>query len=171
MQSCLFVGQPARRRCDPPPTSPACFCLSSASLQGPTTCKYNRTGSGGHYQQDAAWFAAVGADYVKMDNCHAPAEAPPVYYGNMSAYLNATGRPMWFAACEWGYDDPWFWAPAVTQSYRSGPDHLPIWSFNDGIGGQGVLDIIEQQAAVNNYSAPFGWSDPDFLETGTGLLR
>ena len=81
-----------------------------------------------------------------MDNCGHPSTAPPVYYGNFSAYLNATGKPIWLATCEWGEDNPAAWAPAIAQSFRSGPDHLPLWSFNLTNGGQGVLDIINTMA-------------------------
>lgn len=33
-----------------------------------------------------------------------------------------------------------------------------------------MLDIINHVATISNASGPWGWSDPDFLETGTGLL-
>jgi len=104
-----------------------------------------------------------------MDNCDHPDLPPPVYYGNFSAYLNATGKPMWFATCEWGEDDPSQWAPAIAQSFRSGPDHLPLWSFNLTNGGQGVIDIINTMAEINQQK-PYGWSDPDFSEMDSGLL-
>ena len=69
---------------------------------GDRTCKFNRTGSGGHEAADAQTFANWNIDYVKEDNCGHPNEDPLVYYGNMSHALNATGHPMWFATCNWG---------------------------------------------------------------------
>ena len=106
---------------------------------------------------------------VQMDNCGHPSSPPPVYYGNFSAYLNATGKPIWLATCEWGEDNPASWAPSMAQSFRSGPDHLPLWSFNLTNGGQGVLDIINTMALIGNETAPFAWNDPDFLEGGEVL--
>lgn len=140
--------------------------LGLYTCAGPTTCKYGRTGSGGHYEQDAKWFAANKVDYVKMDNCHHPSTPPPVYYGNFSAYLNATGTPTWFATCEWGEDAVWTWGGKIAQSFRVDYDHLPFWSFEINGQGQGVVQVTERMAAVNNYSAPYGWADPDFLMTG-----
>lgn len=139
---------------------------------GERTCKFNRTGSGGHYAQDAQWFASMNVDMVKMDNCGAPKEPPAVYFGNFSAALNATGHPMWFSVCEWGLDAPWEWAPAIAQSYRSGPDHLPFWSYDDHSfsSGQGIVEVISHQAAVNSFSGPFAWSDADFLEGFVALV-
>lgn len=43
------------------------------------------------------------------------------------------------------------WASTIAQSYRAGPDHLPLWSLpNPGnqYGGQGVIDIINHFAQV-----------------------
>ena len=36
-------------------------------------------------------------------------------YGNMSAALNATGRPMLFSLCSWGEEDVWEWGADVAQ--------------------------------------------------------
>jgi len=77
------------------------------------------------------------------------------------------GAPIFFAICEWGDDAPETWAPAIAQSYRAGPDHLPFWSWpNTGGVGQGVIDVINNMATVNLASRPYAWADPDFLETG-----
>jgi hypothetical protein len=96
------------------------------------------------------------------------------------------------ALCEWGNDAPWSgWGAAIAQvsrtiglgtgsklelklglfvlmqSYRMTMDHLPFWSFDSKKNGpQGVIDIINAVAAVNNYSVPYGYGDPDFLELG-----
>ena len=217
--------------------------LGLYTCAGERTCKGNRTGSGGHYEEDAKRFARHNVDYIKVrlrsfsrsrarvaatsprsgrdaavaeapfaadsvgvpggglsvacipahicttpvapllsapplhpppthqpaaqvDNCNHPDAPPPVYYGNFSAYLNATGKPMWLATCEWGEDNPAAWAPAIAQSFRSGPDHLPLWQFNFTNGGQGVVDIIETMASIGAETGPFAWNDPDFLEGG-----
>jgi alpha-galactosidase len=154
--------------------------LGLYTCAGERTCKYNRTGSGGHQQADANTFASWTVDYVKEDNCGAPNSPPWVYYGNMSTALNETGRPMWLATCNWGevtagtaavarcgsskklvltplQQNPWLWAPSIAQSYRAGPDHLPLWDFPGSLNGQGVINIIEHFADINNYTEPYGW--------------
>ena len=35
-------------------------------------------------------------------------------YATMSAALNATGRPILFAMCEWGVSSPWLYAQNVS---------------------------------------------------------
>lgn len=40
--------------------------LGLYTCAGARTCKFNRTGSGGHYEQDANWFAAHHVDLVKV---------------------------------------------------------------------------------------------------------
>lgn len=143
--------------------------LGLYTCAGEKTCKFNRTGSLYHEAADAATFASWNIDYVKEDNCGHPDAPPQDYYGNMSRALNATGHEMWFALCDWGEGNPWLWASTIAQSYRAGPDHLPLWSLpNPGnqYGGQGVIDIINHFAQVNNYSTTYGWADPDFLMTG-----
>lgn len=143
--------------------------LGLYTCSGAQTCKNNRTGSGGHEAADAATFASWEVDYIKEDNCFHPDQSPWIYYGNMSAALNATGRPMWFATCNWGEDSPWLWAPSIAQSYRAGPDHLPLWDFPGQLDGQGVINIVNHFADINNYSQPYGWPDSDFLMTGLVL--
>jgi alpha-galactosidase len=89
---------------------------------GSEACKNHRLGSGGHFQQDADWYAANNIDLLKADYCHSdPALTPQQTYSNFSAALNATGKPIYFATCEWGEDSPQEWAPAIAQSYRATP--------------------------------------------------
>jgi alpha-galactosidase len=138
---------------------------------GETTCRGGRPGSWPHYQQDAWTYAHWGIDYVKMDWCHHPwnytAEA---LYGMMRDALNKTGRPMFFSVCEWGLYEPWTWGMKTANSWRVGPDHLPLW-WTPPLGqdpgqGQGTANVIEHMAGLSSYAAPGGWNDPDFLMTG-----
>jgi alpha-galactosidase len=91
-------------------------------------------------------------------------------YGMMRDALNATGRPMFFAACEWGLDEPWEWGMETANSWRVGPDHLPLWwtpaTSQDPGQGQGTYNIIEHMAGLSSFAGPGGWNDPDFLMTG-----
>lgn len=66
----------------------------------------------GHEKEDAAIFAAWGVDYLKYDNCNAPAsDNVQERYRAMSRALEGTG--ITFAMCSWGVGDPWLWADQV----------------------------------------------------------
>ena len=59
-------------------------------------------GSGGHWEQDAAFFAAQGAEYLKVDFCGAPqtfGDAELAAWGDVAAALNATGKPIYLSIC------------------------------------------------------------------------
>lgn len=140
---------------------------------GTQTCKKNRPGSYGHYDQDAKTFASWGVDMVKADNCHHPSsgETTQELFTQFSKSLNATGHPMLFAMCEWGNDEVWNWGPGISQMYRIQMDHIPFFHWPataNGAGyGCGTAEIIEWMADLHpsKYVAPNQWMDPDFLET------
>ena len=140
---------------------------------GMKTCKGDRPGSFGHYEQDAKTLAGWGVDLVKMDHCGYPPgnHTDKELYGNMSAALNATGRPMTFSLCSWGEASVWEWGAGVAQMYRIAMDHLPFFnlpSMAAGQGlGQGTIQVAEWMAVLQPslWSRPFGWMDPDFLMT------
>lgn len=132
---------------------------------GSHTCVGGRPGSGGvnqtHWKKDADVFAEWGVDWVKQDNCNTNGMGKPEdYYKNMSTALNSTGRPMCFAMCEWGKDEPWKWGGAIAQSWRMSGDHIGTWA--------STKDIVRQSAAIpaENSGRPYGWNDMDMLETG-----
>jgi len=77
---------------------------------------------------DAQTYASWGVDYVKMDWCAHPGDhTAQQLYTMMSQSLNKTGHPFVFSICEWGHDAPWEWAPPISNLWRSGPDHIPLW--------------------------------------------
>lgn len=131
---------------------------------GEYTCVGHRPGSGGpnpHWQKDADVFAEWGVDWVKQDNCNTNGMGrPEIYFKNMSDALNATGRPICFAMCEWGVDSPWEWGYEMAQSWRATGDHTGVWS--------STKQIISQSAAIpaKHSGKPYGWNDLDMLETG-----
>jgi hypothetical protein len=49
----------------------------------------------------------------------------------------------------------------VGNSWRVGPDHLPVWwtpPFQQDPGqGQGTANIIEHMAGLSSYAGPGGW--------------
>jgi len=132
---------------------------------GVYTCRDKRPGSWGHYEQDAYTWANWGIDYVKMDYCNRPPYPPQKLYAMMRDALNKTGRHMFFCMCEWGREDPWLWGDTVSNSWRVGPDHIPLWwtpiTDQDPGQGQGTSNIIEHMANKSKYAGPGGWNDPD----------
>jgi len=142
---------------------------------GEKTCRGGRPVSWPHYAQDAMTFASWGVDYVKMDWCgHPGGFSAPQLYGMMRDALNKTGRPMFFAACSWGLDNVWEWGMKTANSWRVGPDHIPLWwtweTDQDPGQGQGTGNIIQHMAGLSSYAGPGGWNDPDFLMTGSTMI-
>ena len=90
----------------------------------PITCL--AAGSRDHEEKDAEAFADWGIDFLKYDNCWAPASDWVIdRYTAMSRALNKTGRPIVYSMCDWGVGDPWLWAPKVTLLHN-----LLIWRFS-----------------------------------------
>ncbi|KAL4435858.1 hypothetical protein ABPG77_000620 [Micractinium sp. CCAP 211/92] len=120
-------------------------------------------GSRGYEEVDAQTFAEWGVDYLKYDNCFAPASDWIIdRYVAMRDALNKTGRPVVYSLCEWGVADPWLWAPEVGNSYRTTEDIEPTWS--------SILKILDYSTGLARFAGPGSWLDPDMLEVGNGLL-
>ncbi len=80
---------------------------------GSKTC-LGLPGSRGNEELDAQYFADLGVDFLKYDNCYAPASDWIVdRYSAMRDALNRTGRPILFSMCNLGAGDPWKWAQKV----------------------------------------------------------
>jgi len=141
---------------------------------GTKTCRDDRPGSWGHFEQDAATFARWGIDMVKMDYCDRPPVPTPKLYAMMRDALNETGHKFLFNICEWGREKVWEWGMNTSNTWRVGPDHLPLWwtpeTDQDPGQGQGTANIIQHMAGLSKYAAPGGWNDPDFLMTGEWWL-
>jgi hypothetical protein len=77
-----------------------------------------------HYEEeDAQSFAAWQVDFLKYDNCWAPASDWVVdRYVAMRDALNRTGRPIYYSMCDWGVGDPWLWASKVGKVPSFGAD-------------------------------------------------
>jgi alpha-galactosidase len=146
------------------------------SSPGPTTCaKYE--GSYGHVEQDAETYAAWGIDYLKYDLCGfrkiMEQEAPNDHtkqmqmmkdaYVQMHKALLATGRPILYSLCQYGWDAVWEWGPSVGgNTWRTTGDIDPTWDRMTLIGFS--------QAGLSKYAGPGHWNDPDMLEVGNGKL-
>jgi alpha-galactosidase len=147
------------------------------SSPGPKTCA-GYEGSLGHEEQDAKMYAAWGIDYLKYDLCSfIPAvmmkQAPNdrvaqmrlmhAAYDKMGNALKATGRPIVYSLCQYGWDAVWEWAPELGGNlWRTTGDISPHWDR--------VYAILEEQAGLAPYAGPGHWNDPDMLEVGNGKL-
>jgi alpha-galactosidase len=126
---------------------------------GTNTCQ-GRPGTLGHEVQDARTFAAWGVDYVKEDWCHARGLDAPTQYRKFRDALTHTGRPIVLSLCEWGYNQPWDWAPKIGQLWRTTDDIEDKWG--------SMLSNLDQSAQHAAVAGPGHWNDPDMLEVGNG---
>ena len=149
--------------------------LGIYSSPGPKTCA-GYPGSYGHEQQDAETYAKWGIDYLKYDLCsfipavmekQAPHDRDKQYQLMQAAYtkmhnaLVATGRPIVFSLCQYGWDDVWKWGASVGGNlWRTTGD------INDTYAR--MADIGFNQLGLAQYAGPGHWNDPDMLEVGNG---
>jgi alpha-galactosidase len=147
------------------------------SSPGPKTCA-GYAGSLGHEEQDARLYAQWGIDYLKYDLCsyipdvmekQAPGDRAAqmrlmqAAYEKMHQALKATGRPIVYSFCQYGWDAVWEWAPATGGNlWRTTGDITPEWDR--------IYAIASQQNGLEQYSGPGHWNDPDMLEVGNGKL-
>jgi alpha-galactosidase len=144
---------------------------------GPKTCG-GYTGSYQHEEQDAKTYAAWGFDYLKYDLCsyheimqkEAPGDQAKQYqmmrdaYEKMHKALQATGRPIFFSLCQYGWDSVWKWGPTVGgNSWRTTDDIEDNYMSMSNIGFS--------QAGLSKYAGPGHWNDPDMLEVGNGKMK
>jgi alpha-galactosidase len=144
---------------------------------GPKTCA-GFAGSLGHEEQDAKMYASWGIDYLKYDACsfipevmekQAPNDKAAqmrimqAAYAKMGKALKATGRPIVYSFCQYGWDAPWEWAPAAGGNlWRTTGDVQPNWDR--------IAVIGFSQDGLERYAGPGHWNDPDMLEVGNGKL-
>jgi len=151
--------------------------LGIYSSPGPKTCA-GYEGSLGHEEQDAQLYASWGIDYLKYDLCsfipevmekQAPNDRAAqmrlmhAAYSKMSKALKATGWPIIFSLCQYGWDAVWEWAPSVGGN---------LWRTTDDIepNARSIYTNMSLQAGLDSYAGPGHWNDPDMLEVGNGKL-
>lgn len=138
------------------------FLFGIYSDAGNKTCA-GRPGSLGYEAEDARSYSRWGVDYLKYDNCNAPASDPPQRrYAAMRDALNATGRPIFYSLCDWGVDDPSEWGYATGNSARTTHDVSDKWG--------SVYGNVAAQDKWASFARPGFWNDPDMLEVGNGGL-
>ena len=138
--------------------------LGIYSGPGRLTCA-GFTASYGHEEQDAKTFAAWGIDYLKYDWCAASGvytkeEHVPAYY-KMGLALRASGRPIVYSLCQYGWLDVGEWGAGVGGNlWRTTGDISDRWDSMANIGFN--------QNGREKYAGPGHWNDPDMLEIGNG---
>ncbi|HUI54574.1 MAG TPA: glycoside hydrolase family 27 protein [Bryobacteraceae bacterium] len=139
--------------------------LGIYSGPGPRTCA-GYEASYGHEAQDAKTWAAWGIDYLKYDWCSASsvykgAEMPSAYQ-EMALALRATGRPIIFSLCQYGWLNVGEWGAAAGGNlWRTTGDISDNWDSMSRIG-------FDNQIGREKYAGPGHWNDPDMLEIGNG---
>jgi len=151
--------------------------LGIYSGPGPKTCA-GYAASLDHETQDAQLYASWGIDYLKYDLCSfrdavMKAQAPNdeaaqmrlmvAAYDKMNKALKATGRPIVYSFCQYGWDAVWEWGPSAGgNAWRTTGDIRPSWD--------SIYSILNEQAGLAKYAGPGHWNDPDMLEVGNGRL-
>ena len=139
--------------------------LGIYSGPGTATCQ-GWEASYNHEEQDAKTFADWGIDYLKYDWCNGNtvyqgAEHPSAYL-RMGQALRATGRPIVFSLCQYGWLNVGEWGSSVGGNlWRSTGDISDNWASMSRIG-------FDQQVGREKYAGPGHWNDPDMLEIGNG---
>ncbi len=91
-----------------------------------------------------------------------PAQSPGSRFKTMQQALNATGREIVYAICEWGVDFPSAWAPAMGNTWRVTNDIIPAW--------RTIPRILNQVVPQTSYAGPGHWLDLDMLEVGNNVF-
>ena len=114
----------------------------------------------GHEFEDAKQFAEWGVDYLKYDFCNFPASGDAKNaYLTMAMALRNSGRDIFFAACNWGVQDPAKWMRSRgANSYRSTGDIFDV--------PKSYRDIFMQQAENVEGNASGCYNDMDMLIVG-----
>jgi alpha-galactosidase len=146
--------------------------LGIYSSPGPKTCA-NYEGSQGHEVQDARTYAAWEIDYLKYDLCslgpsmiaagslEAAQAIELAAYDKMGKALAATGRPIVYSLCQYGFYQVWRWGGSVGGN---------LWRTTGDIEDKypRMVQIGFGQAGLAKYAKPGNWNDPDMLEVGNG---
>lgn len=125
--------------------------------------------------QDAKMFASWGVDFLKYDLCtfreimqresggdvEKSDEIMIDAYRKMHDNLLATGRPILFSLCQYGWGRVWAWAPRVGGN---------MWRTSGDISDnyERMTSIGFREAGLARYAGPGHWNDPDILEIGNG---
>lgn len=84
-------------------------------------------------------------------------------YEKMHQDLLATGRPILFSLCQYGFAKVWEWGPQVGAS---------MWRTSGDVSNNFASITANGfgEAGLAPFAGPGHWNDPDFLEVGNGKL-
>ncbi|MEZ4978751.1 MAG: glycoside hydrolase family 27 protein [Chitinophagales bacterium] len=136
---------------------------------GKKTCQ-ERPGSLDFEAIDAKTFAEWGVDYIKYDWCHHGFLKAENIYPIMGAELANLDREIVYSVCNWGWGDPWLWAPDFAHLWRTTWDVEACFDCKGNIIWKSVEEIIDLNMPLAPYAKPGAWNDPDMLEVGNGSL-
>lgn len=124
-------------------------------------------GSFGHEQDDLDTYASWGVDYLKYDWCEACRDDTGLTYRrafeHMGGLIADHEREFVYSISEYGRTNPWEWAPAIANLWRTTVDIEPsLRSFTA---------IVDEQRGLERFSGPGGWNDPDMLQVGNPGLN
>ncbi|KAJ3115276.1 hypothetical protein HDU96_000898 [Phlyctochytrium bullatum] len=137
------------------------------SSAGSKTCE-KLPGSLGKEEEDARVYAEWGVDYVKMDNCFVEGLVDKAgtirRYSAFRDALNATGKPIVYSLCNWGFANSWEYANELGNSWRTTGDIC------DSFSGWwcSAMSILDMTTDLTQYAGPGGFNDLDMLEVGNG---
>jgi alpha-galactosidase len=140
------------------------------SCAGRKTCG-GRPGGYSFEEKDAKKYAEWGVDYLKYDNCNTENINSKESYLKMSKALAASGRPIVFSLCDWGDNNPWYWAKDVGHLWRTTGDIQDCWSCTQPWNVYGWTYILDKQEGLEKFAGPGHWNDPDMLEVGNGGMK
>ena len=153
------------------------FKFGIYSDSGTLHCGGGGPGGLGHEPVDAQAYADWGVSFLKYDNCFVP---PSIYanpiprYTAMSKALNATGRPIFFAMCEWGDADPATWGPAVSNSWRTTADISDEWwamcEVSQSGRHRGRILLLASQATARPAPPSYGTGAASVATTPVGAI-
>ncbi|MDX2938170.1 ricin-type beta-trefoil lectin domain protein [Streptomyces ipomoeae] len=130
------------------------------------------SGSEGHYEQDMTQFSKWGFDFVKVDWCGGDAEGldPKTTYQAISDAVTAatatTGRPLALSLCNWGYSNPWNWAPGMGPMWRTNTD---IFFHGNTPSYSNVLTAFDRNIHPTAQHTGY-YNDPDMMVVGMNGL-
>lgn len=136
---------------------------------GKKTCQ-ERPGSLDFEAIDAQTFEQWGVDYIKYDWCHHGFLKAENIYPIMGAELAKLERDIVYSVCNWGWGDPWLWAPDFAHLWRTTWDVEACFDCKGNIIWKSVEEIIDLNMPLAPYAKPGAWNDPDMLEVGNGSL-
>ncbi|KAI9345037.1 Melibiase family protein [Obelidium mucronatum] len=135
------------------------------SSAGTYTCE-GRPGGLHFEKQDAERYAEWQIDYFKYDNCNNEGLGDKAgtikRYGALRDALNATGRSINYAICNWGDAAVWEYGSELGNSWRTTGDIKDNW--------ESISDLISKNLHLSQYASPGGFNDMDMLEVGNGHM-